>query len=73
MARSEVYQTQLRLILENGIHPETNKIILKRKTFNNIKDEATAEQLNNVAQTLASLQQLPLVGVERTDHSEIFA
>lgn len=73
MAVSEVYQTQLRLVLENGFHPETNKVILKRKSFNNVKSEATAEQLHSIAQTLASLQELPLYAVERTDHAEIIA
>lgn len=71
MAISQVYRTQLRLGFENGVNPDTNEIIVKRKTFNNIKSEATADQLYTVAQALASLQQLPLYEVERTDHAEI--
>ena len=71
MAVSQIYQTQLRLVLENGINPDTNEPVYKRKTFNNVKSEATADQLQTVAQSLASLQQLPLAKVERTDHAQI--
>lgn len=71
MAMSHVYRTQLKIGFENGVNPDTNEVIVKRKTFNNIKTEATADQLYAVAQALASLQKLPLHEVERSDHSEI--
>lgn len=71
MAISNVYRTQLKIGFENGLHPDTNEVMVKRKTFNNIKSEATADQLYAVAEALASLQQLPLYEVERSDHAEI--
>jgi hypothetical protein len=71
MAISNVYRTQLKIGFENGIDPDTNRIIVKRKTFNNVKPDATPDQLYAVAEALASLQQLPLFEVERSDHAEI--
>lgn len=71
MAEQIVYRSQLRLHLDNGIHPTTGDTIIKSKTFNNVKTEVTAEQLFEVAQALASLQALPLYGIERVDTSEI--
>ena len=71
MAISHVYRTQLKIGFENGIDPDTDRVIVKRKTFNNVKPEATADELYAVAEALASLQQLPLFEVERSDHAEI--
>lgn len=71
MAISHVYRTQLKIGFENGIDPDTDRVIVKRKTFNNVKPEATADELYAVAEALASLQQLPLYEVERSDHAEI--
>jgi len=71
MAVANLLKSQLRLYFENGANPETGDIIFKSKTFNNVKLSADADQLYNVAQALAGLQQLPLHEIERNDSSEI--
>lgn len=71
MAVSYMEQSQLRLLFETGIDPESQEPIIKRKNFNNVKVEATAEDLYAVAETLTSLQQYDLYKVERVDHSAI--
>jgi len=71
MAVARLIRSQLRLALDNGIHPTSGNVILKTKTFNNVKTDATADQLYAVAHALAGLQTLPLYGVERVDNSDI--
>lgn len=73
MAVSRLVNSQLRLKLENGVDPHTNRIIVKTKSFNNVKTDASAEALFVVADSLAELQQLPLIEVERIDNSKITA
>lgn len=70
---SRIEKTQLRLVLNNGIHPTTGATIFKTKTFTNVKTNVTADQLYPVAEALAALQTLPLYSVERVDQSEITA
>ena len=71
MAEQRLIRPQLRLSLDNGVHPTSGNVILKVKTFNNVKTDATADQLYAVAHALAGLQTLPLYGIERFDNSEI--
>ncbi len=71
MAVSRIIRSQLRLALDNGVHPTSGNVIIKVKSFNNVKTDATADQLYDVAHALAGLQTLPLYGVERSDSSEI--
>lgn len=66
MAQAVVQQSQLRLVFEAGVD-EAGKPVYKRKSFNNIKTGAAAEQLFTVSQALASLQTNPLVQIERSD------
>jgi hypothetical protein len=46
-------------------------VIEKRKTFSNIKNDATPDQLLSTAQTLAGLQVYPLGEVVRTNNSTL--
>lgn len=71
MATAHLMRTQLRIIFEDGVHPETGDPVFKRKSFNNVNGDATADQLYAVGNALVSLQQLPLHGFERSDLSEI--
>ncbi len=71
MAVQMLERTQLRLIFKVGFDARTKKPILKRKTFSNIKTNATAEQLYRTAEAIASLQEHSLSEVERSDHSNI--
>ncbi len=71
MAVATLQKSQMRLYFENGVHPETNEVIYKGKLFNNVKLNANADQLLNVAYALEGLQQLTLHDVERNDSSII--
>lgn len=72
MAIQMLERSQLRLVFEVGIDPSSQKPILKRKTFNNIKTDANAEQLYAIAEAVATLQEHNLHSVERSDHSNIY-
>jgi len=71
MGVSRLVKSQLRLVLNNGINPDTGAAIFKTKSFNNLKTTANPEQLFSIAQAFAALQTLPLYSVERSDQSEI--
>lgn len=71
MAVSTIEQSQLRLVFETGFDPVTQNPTFKRKSFNNVKTDATAEGLYSVAESLAGLQQFDLEQVERVDQSKI--
>ncbi|WP_226578193.1 DUF1659 domain-containing protein [Halobacillus litoralis] len=67
---SQLVDTRLQLVLSEGQDAEGN-ILYKRKTFNNVKTNATDEQLHSVAQALAVLQQHMLMDIARDDRSVI--
>ena len=68
MAQTYLQDVQLRLVLANGVDGE-GKPQLKSKNYNNIKPDATAEQLFAVAQAIVGLQTLPLNTIEKNDSS----
>ena len=70
MAQALLEGTKLRLVFDAGIDNEGNPI-LKSRTFNNIKKEATVDQLFQAAQAISTLCNDTLNRVERTDSSEI--
>ena len=70
MAKALLEGTKLRLVFDAGIDNEGNPI-LKSRTFNNIKKEATVDQLFQAAQAISTLCNDSLNRVERTDSSEI--
>ncbi|MBU5465351.1 DUF1659 domain-containing protein [Virgibacillus sp. MSJ-26] len=71
MAEAKMKSSSLRLVFYTGDDLETGDPIYKAKSFNNVKENATAEQLFEIAQGIASLQQHELHTVERRDNSEI--
>ena len=71
MAEQRLIKSQLRLSFDNGVHPTSGNVILKTKSFNNVRTGADADQLYAVANALAELQTLPLYGIERNDNSEV--
>lgn len=71
MAVAQIVDSRLSLILDDGVDPESGKQVFKSKSFNNVKTAATADQLFNIANAVAPLQQRPLVDIERNDSSEI--
>ena len=50
---------------------EKGEPIFRTKTYSNVKEEVTADQLYQVAQALSSLSNDPLSGVKRNDVSEL--
>ncbi len=71
MADSILQRSSLRLFLEEGMDEMTGESKTKLKTFNNVSPEATPDQLYAVAAAFASLQEFPLVTIERADNSEV--
>lgn len=71
MAISEQVSSQLRLVFYDGEDPSTGDPIYKNKNFNNVKTDATADQLLVIAKSFSDLQERPLHAIERRDQSEI--
>ncbi|WP_174615042.1 DUF1659 domain-containing protein [Virgibacillus ihumii] len=71
MAVSQMTDSRLTLVLDDGDDMMTGKTIYKSKSFNNVKTSATADQLFAIATAVAGLQQRPLYTIERSDNSEI--
>ncbi|HHV07316.1 MAG TPA: DUF1659 domain-containing protein [Firmicutes bacterium] len=62
--------SRLQLQLQTGID-EDNKPIVKNRSFSNVKADAADEDVHAVAQSLAGLQQHPLLTVRRIDTSAL--
>jgi hypothetical protein len=60
---------RLKIELDGGY--EGNKQIIKSKTFTKIKADAPSEDLFEVAQSLSSLQALPLHKVKKLEEIEL--
>ncbi|MUV36698.1 hypothetical protein JNUCC1_00502 [Lentibacillus sp. JNUCC-1] len=71
MGVEDKVNSSLRLVLYDGDDLVTGKPIYKAKTFNNVKTDATADQLYAIANALAALQERPLSNIERRDTSNI--
>ncbi|CQR47899.1 hypothetical protein BN1058_02232 [Paraliobacillus sp. PM-2] len=67
MVTAETLDTRLQLVFDNGLDEESGEIITKTKSFNNVKTDATADQLLAIAKALIPLQTLPLLMVKRND------
>jgi hypothetical protein len=72
MAQATLATTKVRLFFEAGMDEEGN-MVLKSKTFNNVKTGATADQIYQVAQAISALSSQTLNRVERSDSSDILA
>ncbi|CEG26962.1 DUF1659 domain-containing protein [Bacillus sp. B-jedd] len=70
MAQALLAESKLRLVFETGVN-EKGEPIFKSKTFNNLKKEATPDQMHQAAAAIAALSKDPLSRVERNDRSEI--
>ncbi|WP_010651364.1 DUF1659 domain-containing protein [Oceanobacillus massiliensis] len=71
MAVADMTKTTLQLVLDDGIDSTTGSPIFKYKSFNNVKTEATADQLYAIATAVAALQESPLYEINRKDTSDI--
>lgn len=72
MAQGILKDTQMRLIFETGLN-EHGEPVLKSKNYNNVKKDATVDQVFQVAQALAGLSSYTLNSVERNDSFDIIA
>ena len=70
MATQMMTSSKLQISYETGVDEKGNPIF-KTKTYSNVKEEATADQLLQVAQGLASLSNYPFSGAKRNDSSDI--
>ncbi|MFC4024755.1 DUF1659 domain-containing protein [Oceanobacillus longus] len=71
MAVADMTKSTLQLVLQDGIDSESGSPIFKFKSFNNVKTDATADQLYAVATALVDLQERPLYTINRKDNSDI--
>lgn len=71
MVNSILQRSQLRLVLEHDVDEMTGESKTKLKSFNNVSAEATSDQLYAVGTALASLQEFPLMAIERADNAEL--
>ncbi|MFB1050198.1 DUF1659 domain-containing protein [Paraliobacillus sp. JSM ZJ581] len=67
MAIVETIDTRLQLVFDNGIDEKNGKKLTKTKSFNNVKTDATPEQLLAISNAIVALQTLPLLMVKRND------
>ncbi|MFC4386559.1 DUF1659 domain-containing protein [Gracilibacillus marinus] len=73
MAQALRTDSRMQLVFDNGVDPISGKQVFKTKSFNNVKTNATPDQILLIAQALAPLQQLPLFEVKRNDTEVITA
>lgn len=66
MASAVLVDSKIRLVFDKGTDGQ-GKPVTRSKTFNNVKKDATPENLLAAAQAIASLQKNPLLDVERND------
>ncbi|MCF6136813.1 DUF1659 domain-containing protein [Pseudalkalibacillus berkeleyi] len=66
MATAVLDDTRLTITFDAGVDNE-GKPVYKRKNFNNIKTTATHDQMFEMVQALAPLQQYPVSQIERSN------
>ncbi|KRF51232.1 DUF1659 domain-containing protein [Peribacillus butanolivorans] len=70
MANQIPVSSTLRIDFETGLN-EKGSIVFKRRSFSNIKVEATADQLFSAATAIASVQNYPMGEVTRVDTNSL--
>jgi len=68
--KAVVKDSKLRLELDGGLNDKGNPIV-NTKTFSKIKTDADNENLFLAAESLAGLQDMPLLGIKRVDEIEL--
>lgn len=72
MAQEMLKDTGIRLFFETGLDGNGEPII-KSKSFNNVRKEATVEQIYQASQAIASLSAYPLISLERNNSLDVIA
>lgn len=65
MIREETNNVRLKISLDGGLNGDRQ--IIKSKTYNRVKADATNEGLYAVGSALAGLQSMPLLAVQRLE------
>lgn len=73
MATAYIKNSTLQLTFQNGLDSLTGEPVFQTKSFNNVKPEATADQLYTIAIAFEGLQERPLESVSRRDVSDILS
>ncbi|WP_226036866.1 DUF1659 domain-containing protein [Aquibacillus saliphilus] len=66
MAVAQLIDSRLQLSFEDGV-TEKGEVIIKNKSFNNVKTSATPDQLLAITVALVALQQKTLHSIKRND------
>ncbi|WP_243299557.1 DUF1659 domain-containing protein [Bacillus litorisediminis] len=72
MATANLSESRIRLFYDHGLDQD-GKQVLKSKSYNAVKESATADQILATAQAIATLSSVPLFSVERNDTADITA
>ncbi len=72
MAQGMLKETQMRLVFETGLN-EKGEPVYKGKSFNNVKKDATIDQIYQAAQAISGLCVYTLNAVERNDSFDVIA
>lgn len=70
MAQAIIIDSKLRLVFETGLNGQ-GKPVYKSKTYSDVKQSATADQLFTVGQAIAGLSSYPLTELNRNDSFDI--
>ncbi|KAB7707262.1 DUF1659 domain-containing protein [Bacillus aerolatus] len=70
MAQAVLMKSTLSLIFDHGLNGE-GKPVYKSKTFANVNELATADELEAAGAAIAALTDKPVVTVARNDYFEI--
>lgn len=70
MAEAFLKNSQLKIVFDLGFD-EMDKPVHKSRTFNSIRRNATAAELYETAQAIASLSVYPIWAIERNDSFDI--
>ena len=65
-----IEDSKLKLQLDGGLNEKGNPIV-KSKTFSKVKNDAVNDNLFSVAESLAGLQEMPLIGIKRVDEVDL--
>ncbi|WIV12061.1 DUF1659 domain-containing protein [Proteiniborus sp. MB09-C3] len=65
-----IKETKLKLQLDGGLNEKGNPVV-KSKTFSKVKTDAVNDNLFSVAESLAGLQEMPLIGIKRVDEIDL--
>ena len=65
--------SSLRMRFDYGVHPETDKSIVKSRTYSNVKPQATNDEVHQVGMALASLHSKYVLEIAKIDKSVLSA